>query len=67
MRFHLIIRNDRTKVDTYMTSSPVTHDEGCTLLRKTPPYKHGRALLVDATGVEPGLVMSTPEADYFRV
>lgn len=65
-RYHVIARNDGTGVDAYLTLAPVTHEEACIILRKMPPMRVGRALLVDADGVEPGIVLSTPDADYFR-
>ena len=46
--YHVIVRNDRTNMDTYMTVKPVTHAEGCVILSKLMRRpKHLRAMLVN--------------------
>ena len=48
--YHIVVRNDRTKVDTRMTATPCTHAEACTIMRKMIPDTerppHLRTLLV---------------------
>ena len=44
--YHVIVKNERTGRSTRMTLLPVTHDEGCTILRKLAPHKDTRAMLV---------------------
>lgn len=44
--YHVIVKNERTGSTTRMTLLPVTHDEGCTILRKLAPHKDTRAMLV---------------------
>lgn len=50
--FHIVVRNDKTGADTYMTATPVTHDEAVTIKRKMIPDtrrpSHLRTMLVPA-------------------
>lgn len=43
--YHVVVINDRAGTKAYMTATPVTHQEGCTILSKIGPYKHGRKQL----------------------
>jgi hypothetical protein len=45
-RYHVAVKNERTGKLTLMTLAPVTHDEGCVILRKLAPHKDTRALLI---------------------
>lgn len=51
--YHLVVRNDKSGEDTYMTSNPVTHQEACTMKSKMIPDtrrpKHLRTMLIEAT------------------
>jgi hypothetical protein len=43
--YHVIIVVDRTGEKIRMTKTPVTHDEGCTILSKLTNHKWRRKLL----------------------
>lgn len=36
--FHVVVKNIKTGKKVYMTTSPVTHKEGCTILSKLTKY-----------------------------
>lgn len=44
--YHVIVVNDKTNAKTYMTKTPVTHAEACTILSKIPE-PHERKLTSD--------------------
>ncbi len=46
--YHVVVINERTGSRTRMTSSPVTHSEGVTILGKLTPHRDTRALLEEA-------------------
>ncbi len=35
--YHVVVHNDRTGVDIYMTATPATHAEACTIKSKLIP------------------------------
>ncbi len=37
-RYHVVVINERTDYKSYMTATPVTHREGCTILSKITDY-----------------------------
>ena len=37
-KYHVVVINERTGHKTYMTATPVTHSQGCTLLSKLTKY-----------------------------
>ena len=43
--FHVVAINERTGAKVYMTGAPVTHAEGCTILRKISTYPGRRVQL----------------------
>ena len=43
--YHVIVINERTGRKVYMTRTPVTHAEGCTMLSKIDARKHCRKQL----------------------
>lgn len=47
-RYHVIVINERTGKKVYMTATPVTHAEGCTILSKITDYKWRRKQLEEA-------------------
>lgn len=55
--FHVIVRDDRARVDHYMTRSPVTHREALTIKRKMIPDTRRpawcRTMIVPATPETP--------------
>lgn len=44
-RYHVIVINERTGLKVRMTTTPVTHHEGCTILGKITDYKWRRKQL----------------------
>lgn len=40
--YHVVIINERTGQKFYMTETPVTHSEGCTMLSKLTKYEWRR-------------------------
>jgi hypothetical protein len=47
-KYHLVAINERTKRRELLTSTPCTHDEGCTMLRKFTPHRDVRIQLEPA-------------------
>jgi hypothetical protein len=47
-KYHLVAINERTKRREVLTSTPCTHDEGCTMLRKFTPHRDVRIQLEPA-------------------
>lgn len=43
--YNVVVINEKTGIKVVMTSSPVTHKEGCTLLSKITDYKWRRKQL----------------------
>ncbi len=43
--YHVVVIVPKTKKKTYMTRTPVTHAEGCTILRKLTHYAWRREQL----------------------
>jgi hypothetical protein len=43
--YHVIAINERTRRKYYLTAMPVTHKEGCTILRKQLQHRDVRKLL----------------------
>ena len=43
--YHVIVINERTGRKVYMTATPVTHKEGCTILSKLTRYPWRREQL----------------------
>lgn len=37
--YHVVVVHERTRRTVYLTNTPVTHREGCTILRKQVPRK----------------------------
>jgi hypothetical protein len=46
--YHVVAINNRTGRKTYCTVQPVTHDEGCTMLRKFTYHPARRVQLEEA-------------------
>lgn len=44
-RYHVVVINEKTGKKVYMTSSPVPHKEGCTILTKLTKYPWRREQL----------------------
>lgn len=44
--YHIVAISDKSGHKTYMTSSPLTHDEACTMLSKFTKYT-GRSLRLE--------------------
>jgi hypothetical protein len=51
-RYHVITLNEKTGRKVYNTATPVTHEEGCTILRKMRPYPTTRHQLEDVTTMD---------------
>ncbi len=47
--YNVVVINERTGLKEVMTSSPVTHAEGCTLLGKLTKYRWRREQLEEIT------------------
>lgn len=47
-QYHVVVINEKTGKKVYMTSSPVTHSEGCTILSKLTKYEWRRNQLEEA-------------------
>lgn len=47
--YHVIVVRDSTGEKTYMTRTPVTHDEGCVLLSKLTDYPWRRKCLEEVS------------------
>ena len=47
-QYHVVVINEKTGKKVYMTSSPVTHSEGCTILSKLSKYEWRRNQLEEA-------------------
>lgn len=47
--FHVVVVNNQTGRKVYMTATPVTHAEGCTLLSKLTKYSWRRELLEEVS------------------
>lgn len=43
--YHVVVVNIETGKETFMTSTPVTHKEGCILLGKLSKYKWRKEML----------------------
>lgn len=43
--YHVVVINERTGAKAYFSTSPVTHDEGCTWLKKITSYPWRRKQL----------------------
>ena len=44
-RYHVVVIVEKTGEKCYMTSTPVTHKQGCTILTKITDYKWRRKQL----------------------
>lgn len=60
-RYHVVAINQKTQEKSYLTSSRVTHDEGCTIMRKFthPPTTPRRIQLEEAPN--PDHALACPE------
>lgn len=47
--YHVIVINEKTNNKVYMTVTPVTHKEGCTILSKITDYPWRRKQLEEIT------------------
>lgn len=47
--FHVVAINEHTGRKVYMTSTPCSHTEACTILRKISPYRTVRVQLEGAS------------------
>lgn len=60
-QYHVVVRNDRTGRDIYMTRSPETHDTACTILKKLMPISRSRPnlrhMLVEANKLTNGYAL----------
>lgn len=66
--YHLIAVNDRTNGRRWLTRTPVSHDEACTIRGKFSAHRDVRILLTEATTAAPLNHDGTPEtADRFTV
>lgn len=50
-KYHVVVINERTGAKTYMTGTPVTQDEGCTILSKLTKYPWRREQLEETIEV----------------
>jgi hypothetical protein len=51
--YHVVAMNDATGNKEYLTCTPVTHDEGCTMMRKMTPHRNVRIYLEEAQIADP--------------
>lgn len=47
-KYHVMVVNERTKLEVRMTVAPVSHDDACTILRKLTPHSNKRFFLREA-------------------
>lgn len=47
--YHVVAVNNKTRNKVYMTSSPVTHKQGCTILSKMTKYPWRREQLEEVS------------------
>lgn len=47
--FHVVVIVERTGLEIRMSSSPLTHSEGCVFLSKLVPRRHARNCLQEAS------------------
>jgi hypothetical protein len=65
--YHVVLRNQRTGMDTYLSAHPMVHSEATTFLSKVVPLKKGQDhllhLLVETVDPEPNVHI---DVDYLR-
>lgn len=49
--YHVIVVNERAKTKTYVTTMPVTHKEGCTILGKVSDHRLTRKQLEEVASL----------------
>lgn len=59
--YHVVVIHNQTEAKTYMTRTPVTHAEGCTILGKLTRYPWRREQLEEATSTAPIYADGSPE------